>query len=138
MRMLLRPKTLLTLLETAFSEWSTHNVPRMSAALAYYTIFSLAPVLIVAIAIARMAFGEKAAQGTVIAEIQNFIGQDSARAIQTMIQSAHKPAHSAIASVVGLVVLLTRKIRDFRSAKGLAMVQNRCLCGFETKSEAFA
>src|ERR1700694_2486407 len=99
MRMLLRPKTLLSLLKTAYSEWSTHNVPRMSAALAYYTIFSLAPVLIIAIAIAGMAFGEKAAQGAVIAEIQDFIGQDSARAIQTMIQSAHEPTHSAIASV---------------------------------------
>jgi uncharacterized BrkB/YihY/UPF0761 family membrane protein len=75
MRLLLRPKTLLTLLKTAYSEWSTHNVPRMSAALAYYTIFSLAPVLIIAIAIAGMAFGEKAAQGAVIAEIQDFIGQ---------------------------------------------------------------
>jgi membrane protein len=102
----LDPRILLRLLRTAYLDWGAHNVPRMSAALAYYTIFSVAPILVIAIAIAGMAFGEKAAQGAVVGQVQDFIGQDSARAIQAMIQSAQKPAHSAIASMVGIIALL--------------------------------
>jgi len=78
----------------------------MSAALAYYTIFSLAPVLVIAIAIAGMVFGEKAAEGAIVAQIQGFIGHDSARAIEAMIQSAQKPATSVIASAIGVITLL--------------------------------
>src|ERR1041384_2476124 len=55
----LKPKTIFSLLKTASSEWSKDNVPRMGAALAYYTIFSLAPLLVIAIAVAGLAFGAK-------------------------------------------------------------------------------
>jgi membrane protein len=106
MRLLLRPGTAALLLKSIFSECITDNVQRMSAALAYYTIFSLAPLLVIAIAIAGLAFGEKAAQGGIVGEIQELIGQDGAKAVQTMIQSAYKPAHSVIASGIGVVILL--------------------------------
>jgi membrane protein len=78
----------------------------MGAALAYYTIFSLAPLLVIAIAIAGLVFGMKAAQGEITGQIEGLIGADAAKAVQTMIQAAHKPAHSAIASVVGVLALL--------------------------------
>jgi membrane protein len=78
----------------------------MGAALAYYTIFSLAPLLVIAIAIAGLAFGAQAAQGEITGQIEGLIGHDGARAIQTMVQSAHKPAHSAVATMIGFVVLL--------------------------------
>src|SRR5579863_8317263 len=88
------PKMLLRLLKFAYSESGEHKIQRMSAALAYFTIFSIAPLLLIAIAIAGLAFGHKAAQGAIMNEIQGFIGDDSARAVQAMIQSAYQPAHS--------------------------------------------
>jgi membrane protein len=106
LRRALSPKSSFTLLKSTYLEWSKDKVPRMSAALAYYTIFSLAPLLVIAIAIAGLAFGVKAAQGEVTGQIQGLIGHDGAKAIQTMIQSAHQPAHSAIATIIGFVVLL--------------------------------
>ena len=105
-RLLLQPKLVLALSKSAYSEWSNDRVPRMGAALAYYTIFSLAPLLVIAISIAGLALGREAAQGEIMEQIQGLVGRDGARAIQTMIQSAHKPAHSTIASAVGLVTLL--------------------------------
>jgi membrane protein len=80
-------------------------VPRMGAALAYYTIFSLAPLLVIAISIAGLAFGREAAQGEIMGQIQGLIGRDGAKAIQTMVQSADKPAHSTIASALGILAL---------------------------------
>lgn len=102
----LRPKALFALLEATCSEWSKDKVPRMGAALAYYTIFSLAPLLIIATAIAGLAFGAQAAQGHITGRIQGLIGRDGASAVQAMIQLAHKPAHSTIASMIGVLALL--------------------------------
>src|ERR1041385_4288334 len=87
----IHPKALLILIKEAFSEWGAHKVPRMSAALAYYTIFSLAPMLIIVTAVAGIAFGQKAAQGAVIGQIQDLLGQDNARAVQNLLKAAHKP-----------------------------------------------
>src|SRR6202158_2137349 len=101
-----RPKAIFQLLRRTYSEYSKDKVPRMGAALAYYTIFSLAPLLVIAIAIAGFVFGAEAVQGQIMGQIQGLIGPESARAVQTMIQSAHKPAHGVIATIVGLAVLL--------------------------------
>jgi membrane protein len=106
MRFSWRPKPIMRLLKATYSEWSRDRVPRMGAALAYYTIFSLAPLLVIAIAIAGFVFGADAVQGRIMGEIQGLVGHESARAVQTMIQSAHRPAHGAIATIVGVVVLL--------------------------------
>lgn len=101
----LHPKALFGLLKTTSAEWINDNVPRMGAALAYYSIFSLAPLLVIAIAISGLAFGMKAAQGEIVSEIQGLIGADGAWAIQTMIQSAHKPARGAVATILGILLL---------------------------------
>jgi len=77
----------------------------MGAALAYYTIFSLAPLLIIAVAIAGLAFGMQAAQGEIAGQIEGLIGRDGAKAVQSMIQSAHKPAHGVIGSLIGVFAL---------------------------------
>jgi membrane protein len=105
-RLFLRPRAISGLLKTAYFEWSKDNAPRMGAALAYYTIFSLAPLLIIAVAIAGLAFGMQAAQGEIAGQIQGLVGRDGAKAIQAMIQSAHKPAHGLIGSMIGVFVLL--------------------------------
>jgi membrane protein len=105
-RMLAKPRVALGLLKSTLSACLKDNVQRMSAALAYYTIFSLAPLLVIAIAIAGLVFGEDAARGEIVGEIQELVGQDGAKAIQTMIQSAYHPGHSAIATIIGIVTLL--------------------------------
>jgi membrane protein len=105
LRLFLRPKAISGLLKAAYSEWSKDKAPRMGAALAYYTIFSLAPLLIIAVAIAGLAFGMEAARGEIARELQGLVGRDGARAIQDMIQSAHKPAHGVIGSMIGMIAL---------------------------------
>jgi membrane protein len=94
------------LVKGAYFEWSEDKAPRLGAALAYYTVFSLAPLLLVVIAIAAFVFGEKAAQGQIVGQIEGLIGPDSARAIQDMLANAQKPSSGIVATVVGVVMLL--------------------------------
>ncbi|HEY9642158.1 MAG TPA: YihY/virulence factor BrkB family protein [Coleofasciculaceae cyanobacterium] len=97
----------LRLLQETITEWNEDNVPLLAAALAYYTVFSLAPLLVIAIAIAGAFFGENAAQQEIAGQIQGMVGRDGAEAIQTMIQNAHKPnSGGTIATVLGVITLL--------------------------------
>src|SRR5882724_498114 len=100
-----RPKVISALLQAAYLEWIKDKAPRMGAALAYYTIFSLAPLLIIAVAIAGLAFGMQAAQGEIAGQIQGLVGRDGAKAIEAMIQSAHQPARGVIGSLIGVFAL---------------------------------
>jgi membrane protein len=106
LRLLTKPKLVFRLAQAAHSEFGAHKGTRMAASLAYYTIFSLAPLLVIAIAIAGLAFGDKAAQNAITAQIQLFVGSDSARVIQAMVRSAHKPAQGILATVIGAATLL--------------------------------
>lgn len=99
-------KTILDLLKETFSEWNKDKASRLAAALAYYTVFSLAPLLIIVIAIAGSVFGEEAARGEIVGQIQGLVGRDGAEFIETAIQNASKPAAGTIASIISLVVLL--------------------------------
>ena len=101
-----RPKPIFRLLKATYNEWSKDKAPRMGAALAYYTMFSLAPLLVISIAIAGFVFGKDAVEGRIMGEIQGLVGSESARAVQTMIQSAHKPAHGVVATILGIAILL--------------------------------
>ena len=97
----------LKLIKDTAAEWSEDNVPLLAAALAYYTVFSLAPLLLIAIAIAGFFFGEEAARGEIIGQIQGLVGKEGAEAIQAMIQNATRPGSgSAIATITGVVILL--------------------------------
>src|SRR5947208_645610 len=78
----------------------------MGAALAYYTVFSLAPLVLVAVSIAGLVFGAEAAQGRIADEIQNAVGPTMADAIQNMLKNAHESGGCTTASIVGIVVLL--------------------------------
>jgi membrane protein len=75
-------KDLWALLTETWNAWSTHKASRSGAALAYYTTFSLAPLLVIVIAVAALVFGQEAAQGKIVTEIQGVVGVESARAIQ--------------------------------------------------------
>jgi membrane protein len=78
----------------------------MAAALSYYTAFSMAPLLIVAIAIAGLVLGRDAAQGKIVEQIGGLVGTESAAAIQTMIQAADRPAKGLLAGAVGIFSLI--------------------------------
>jgi membrane protein len=96
------------LLKETFQEWSEDNASRLAASLAYYTVFSLAPLLIIVIAIAGAFFGEEAARGQLEAQLQGLVGPDGASLIQTTIDNANQPGSGsgAIASLISLGVLI--------------------------------
>jgi len=99
-------KTIWELLKAAGVEWDKDKCPRLGAALSYYTLFSLAPILVIAIAIAGMIFGDEAARGQIVGQIQGLVGLEGAKAIQAMLESANKPGDNIIATVIGVVTLL--------------------------------
>ncbi len=94
-----------TIKET-FVAWQEDNASRLAAALAYYTIFSLAPLLIIAIAIIGLIFGESAAQNEIAAQISDTVGPDAASLIQTMIASAGDSQSGFFASVLSIGTML--------------------------------
>ncbi|MBV9388983.1 MAG: YihY/virulence factor BrkB family protein [Chroococcidiopsidaceae cyanobacterium CP_BM_ER_R8_30] len=93
------------LLKETFSEWSQDKAERMAAALAYYTIFSIAPLLVIVIAIAGLVFGQQAARGEIVRQIQGLVGSGGAQFIQTAIQNANKPHAGIIATIISVVLL---------------------------------
>ncbi len=94
-----------TLTRETFASWSEDNAFRLSAALAYYAVFSLAPLLILVIAMAGTIFGNKIAQGEVMDQIEGLIGTGGASAIRTLIENAHTQG-TARASVLSVLSLL--------------------------------
>jgi membrane protein len=97
------PDRLWTVLKKALAGWWNDNVPRMGAALAYYTLFSLAPILIVAIAVAGLAFGPEAVRGEIVGQIEGLVGRDGAQAVQAMLEGAGKPSSSILATIIGVI-----------------------------------
>lgn len=99
------PKALLRVFGQASREWFDDNAPRLGAAVAFYTLLSLAPVIVIAVAVAAVVYGQEAAQGRLAAEIQGIAGPDVARTIQEIIRGAHQPRTGAIATLLGLATL---------------------------------
>src|SRR5262245_43288847 len=97
--------TLPRLLKEAFRDWREDNAPRLGAALSYYTVFSLAPLLLISIAIAGAVFGEEAARGQVVGQLRALLGEQGAEAIQALLENARKPGEGVVAGLVGLVTL---------------------------------
>jgi membrane protein len=94
------------LLSDTYEEWYKHKAPRLSAALAFYTALSLAPLLIVVIAVAGVFFGQQAAQGQIVWQIEGLVGHTSAVAIEGMIQGARKPVTGSIVATLSIGLLL--------------------------------
>ncbi len=99
-------KNLWSVTRQTFSAWNDHEAPRLGAALAFYTILSLAPLVILVIAVVALVFGHSNAQDQIINEVQSIIGSDGANAVKTMIEHAQKPASGIVASILGVVTLL--------------------------------
>ena len=90
-------------LRQAVAGWWNDNVPHLGAALSYYTLFALAPILIVAISIAGLAFGAEAVRGEIVGQIDGLVGHDGARAVQAMLEGASRPSSSIPATIIGLI-----------------------------------
>lgn len=94
------------LVRDATAAWSDDYAPSMGAALSYYSVFSLAPLLVIVISIAGLVFGEDAARGEVFAQLRGLLGTESARAVEETLISLSKPSHGWTAAAISSVVLL--------------------------------
>ena len=99
-------KKYLQLFKDTFTEFGEDKAPRLGAALAYYTIFSIGPLLLICIAMAGLFFGQEAAQGQVSAELGKFFGPEMSKSLEEMIQAAAKPRSGRVATIVGVITLL--------------------------------
>ena len=103
----MKPKSLWKLLKTSVIKWLDDDPFQSAAALSYYTLFSLAPLLIISIAVAGFVFGHEAAHNQIVMTIQGLVGRESAEAVQAMIQSAsNRPESGMLSSLIGGIVLL--------------------------------
>jgi membrane protein len=95
-----------SLCKKAVYSWLDDRAPTMGAAIAYYTVFSLAPMLVMVIAVAALAFGQKAAEGALFGELAEVVGPESAGAVQAMLKSASSTRSGIIATAIGIGTLL--------------------------------
>lgn len=95
-----------SLVKEALSSWSDDYAPSMGAALAYYTMFSIAPMLVIAIAVAGFAFGADVARTEMLSQLQGLMGEQGAQAVAGMLDSVSQPRESLAATVLGFIVLL--------------------------------
>lgn len=102
----MKPKAIFGLIKDAYTDFGEDKAERLGAALAYYTIFSIGPLLVLLIAIAGFVFGQAAAEGQVVDRVQGFLGKEGAETVQGMITSASTPTAGIIATVFGTITLL--------------------------------
>jgi membrane protein len=100
------PRGWWTLFSHAVSQWSAHKDARLGAALAYYSIFSLGPLIVVAVAIAGLIFGQEAVRGEVSDSLRGMLGESGAQAINGMLAAADKPHQGIFATVIGVGALV--------------------------------
>lgn len=104
--MTLRIPSFLKLFWAAIKGWSKDDVPRLGASLAYYTLFAVGPILVIAIAIAGAVYGPDAVRGQIVGEIGGLIGRQGAEAVQSILQSAHQNKAGAFAVIIGSITLI--------------------------------
>jgi membrane protein len=102
----IKPQTFWQLVKEAATDWIDDHAPRLGAALAYYTVFSLVPLLVIIIALIGLVFGEEAAQSTIMAQMANLVGEQTAAAIKDMIQRANQPSTGLLSTLIALATLL--------------------------------
>src|SRR5262245_65868099 len=94
-----------SLLKETASNWSERKDARLGAALAYYSIFSIGPLIVIAIAVAGLIFGQDAVRGEVSGQIRGLLGDTGAMAVQSMLADASRPRSGIIATVLGIGAL---------------------------------
>jgi membrane protein len=106
------------ILAQAWAGWNRDNAPRLGAALAYYTLFSLAPLLIIVIAVAGLVFGQAAAQGHIVAEMRGLLGDAGARALEDMVEHSRKAETGLLATAAAVFTLFLGASGAFVELKG--------------------
>ncbi len=104
--MKLKPKSIWNFIKDVFEKFIDDKAPKLGAALSFYTLFSLAPLLIIAISVAGSIFGRKAARGEIVGQIQSLIGEEGAKMIQTALRNAHLGHQSGIALIISIVTVM--------------------------------
>jgi len=107
------------LLRLTVSNWQNDRAPRLGAALAYYMALSLAPTVVIILAVTGIAFGAKAAQGRLVWQIQGLVGYEGAKVIQSMIEGAHRSSSGIVATLLGLGTIFfgaTAVVTELRDA----------------------
>ena len=99
-------KHLWILTKAAASSWVDDYAQSMGAALAYYTMFSIAPLLLIVISVAGLMFGVEAARGEIVGQLRGLMGPQGAQAVQGLLESASRPAESITAMIIGSILLL--------------------------------
>jgi membrane protein len=94
------------LLAETVQKWQRDKAWRLAAALAYYTLVSMAPMLVILVSIAGIVFGKQAAQGQIMGQLQGFVGADGARVLEDVLVQAHRPGASVMAAIAGVALLL--------------------------------
>ena len=89
----------------ASREWIDDNGPRLGASVAFYTLLSIAPVIVIAVAVAAVVYGQGAAQSRLASEIRGMVGPEIARTVQGIVRGAYQPRSGAIATLLGLAIL---------------------------------
>jgi membrane protein len=102
----MQPTSLVAMGRQSIAAWVDDYAPSMGAALAYYTLFSIAPLLLIVVSIAGLVFGPDAARGEIFGELRELIGDQGADAAQGLLQSVNKPAQGIAGTVVGIAALL--------------------------------
>lgn len=103
---IVRAKTIFTLLKETGSDWLEDKASRLAAALAFYTLLSLAPLLVLVVSIAGLVFGDDAARGEVTGQLQALIGTDGAKAVESVLANAKTPSSGILGTIVGVAILL--------------------------------
>jgi membrane protein len=100
------PQAVLRLFGKSLEAWWDDDVPRLGASLAYYTLFAIAPILLVATAVAGMVFGAEAARGEIVGQLDHLIGREGARAIQSLLEGASQERAGVVATVLGALTFV--------------------------------
>ena len=94
------------LVKKSFNAWIDDYAPSMGAAISYYTVFSIAPLLLIVIAVAGLVWGRDAVQGQIVGQLSGLIGTEGATGVQALIESADKPTKGLVATAISIVVLV--------------------------------
>jgi membrane protein len=103
---MMSPRSFWQLIKSAFAAWRADHASSKGAALAYYSLFSIAPILIIAIAVAAFFFGEEAARGEILTQLRGLLGDDGATAVQALLASASRPTQGIVAAVSSIALLV--------------------------------
>src|SRR5687768_12240403 len=102
----MRPRDVIPLAKEAASNWSEDRAPSMGAAISYYSVFSLAPLLVIIITVAGFFFGADQVQGAIFGQLSDLMGESAAQAVDEMLRHAQQPEVGTIAGIVSLLVLI--------------------------------